>query len=211
MRLTIIPEDGFVSIDGIHFSNLDLSFIASNIHAIQWYDTFGEIEYKNENGFIFQNVSIDNIDDYSLAIDKWNAAKLARETKIYESSKEYLISIMTLEEYKVYKNKELASIRYSHEIAGINLSGMTIETNRESQSLINGAWSYAQLNPSVLIDWKGSNGWIQIDATMINLIATAVAKHVQSCFSNEKLLSNLINNCNSKEDIDLLDLNAGWV
>lgn len=157
-------------------------------------------ELLNENNEVINTIVLNNLNDW-----------LVPEGHSLRALPEPVSNSIALEEYKVYKNKELASIRYSHEIAGINLSGMTIETNRESQSLINGAWSYAQLNPSVLIDWKGSNGWIQIDATMINLIATAVAKHVQSCFSNEKLLSNLINNCNSKEDIDLLDLNAGWV
>lgn len=46
MRLTIVPEDGAVYKDGLSFSNLDLSFIPSNIHALQWYDLFGEVEFK---------------------------------------------------------------------------------------------------------------------------------------------------------------------
>ena len=46
MRLTIIPEDGAVYVDGVSYSHLDLSFIPSDIHALQWYDTYGELEFK---------------------------------------------------------------------------------------------------------------------------------------------------------------------
>jgi hypothetical protein len=49
MRLTIIPSDKAIGIDGEFFSKIgeDLSWIPSNIHAIQWYDTWGEVEYND--------------------------------------------------------------------------------------------------------------------------------------------------------------------
>jgi hypothetical protein len=49
MRLTIIPVDGTVNKDGVSYINLDLSScnIPSNIHALQWYDTSGWIEFKD--------------------------------------------------------------------------------------------------------------------------------------------------------------------
>jgi hypothetical protein len=48
MRLTVIPVDGAVYIDGASYMNLDLSTCAipSDIHALQWYDTYGELEFK---------------------------------------------------------------------------------------------------------------------------------------------------------------------
>jgi hypothetical protein len=46
MRLTIIPADGAVYIDGATYSGLDLSFIPTDVHALQWYDTYGELEFK---------------------------------------------------------------------------------------------------------------------------------------------------------------------
>ena len=45
MRMTIIPEDQTIIKDG---EALQFSFVADpNIHAIQWYDTYGTIEYKS--------------------------------------------------------------------------------------------------------------------------------------------------------------------
>jgi hypothetical protein len=111
---------------------------------------------------------------------------------------------------KTERLAELAALRYEHETAGITLNGAAIETNRESQSLINGAWSYSQLNPSVLIDWKAESGWIQIDAATIAGIAGAVAAHVQACFSNERTLSEAINAAETVAAVQAIDLTIGW-
>ena len=46
MRLTITISDGTVIKDGMPIADLDLSFVDASIHALQWYDTYGEIEYK---------------------------------------------------------------------------------------------------------------------------------------------------------------------
>ena len=50
MRLTIIPSDGFVNVDGNpKFQPLDLSGcgIPTDVHAMQWYDTRGWIEFND--------------------------------------------------------------------------------------------------------------------------------------------------------------------
>lgn len=47
MKVTIIVEDSIVIIDGIVYEDIDLSSLDSDIHAIQWYDTYGEIEVKD--------------------------------------------------------------------------------------------------------------------------------------------------------------------
>jgi hypothetical protein len=48
MRLTIIPVDGAVYVDNVAYTSLDLSTcnIPSDVHALQWYDTYGELEFK---------------------------------------------------------------------------------------------------------------------------------------------------------------------
>lgn len=77
MRVTIIPSDGFVSIDGYGFSGLNLSGIDASVHAVQWYDTYGEIEVKNPvTGKIVANTEITSLEQFQVAIDAWNTAKL---------------------------------------------------------------------------------------------------------------------------------------
>ncbi len=45
MKFTIIPSDNRVIIDGIGYTVQQIK-IDPMIHAVQWYDSFGEIEYS---------------------------------------------------------------------------------------------------------------------------------------------------------------------
>jgi hypothetical protein len=75
MRVTIIPSDGFVAVDGDGYSALDLSFMDTNIHALQWYGSDGEIERKDERGRIVSNEKITDISPYQPALDSWQVDK----------------------------------------------------------------------------------------------------------------------------------------
>ena len=80
MRLTIIPVDGFVGIDGKGFGGLNLSFMDASVHAVQWYETHGEVEVKDPaTGRMTTNEVITSIEVYQPAIDVWQAAKIAEE------------------------------------------------------------------------------------------------------------------------------------
>jgi hypothetical protein len=80
MRVTIIPVDGFVSVDGVSFGGLDLSFMDVSVHAVQWYDTHGEIEIKDlVTRRMVANEVITSIDIYQPAIDAWQVAKTTEE------------------------------------------------------------------------------------------------------------------------------------
>lgn len=47
MRITIISDDALVAIDGEFIQGVDMTSMPSEIHAIQWYETYGEIEFKD--------------------------------------------------------------------------------------------------------------------------------------------------------------------
>jgi hypothetical protein len=86
MKLTIIPIDNAVYIDGLPYINLDLtqSGIPSNIHALQWKDTSGWLEFNNNlDGTKPQNESITSLPEWAnIAITKWDEAKTAQEAAI---------------------------------------------------------------------------------------------------------------------------------
>ena len=46
MRITVIPADRWIRRDNDAANLPDWPFNDANIHAIQWYDTEGEIEYS---------------------------------------------------------------------------------------------------------------------------------------------------------------------
>lgn len=81
MRITIIPSDKCVYVDGKSFSALDLNQcqIPTNIHALQWDESFGEIEFSVNyvDGVIQkpQNEIIVELPDWAnKALAVWNIA-----------------------------------------------------------------------------------------------------------------------------------------
>jgi hypothetical protein len=78
MRLTIIPSDGAVYKDGYSFSGLDLSSVPANVHALQWYETEGEIEFSGKPKP--QNETITELPSWANdCVVKWEKAKAAEE------------------------------------------------------------------------------------------------------------------------------------
>lgn len=74
MKITIIPQDGTVSINGASYSGLNLSAIDPSIHAVQWFDTDGELEIKDARGRIVENRTITSFADFEFVIPLWEAA-----------------------------------------------------------------------------------------------------------------------------------------
>ena len=86
MRLTISNQENNlmqITIDGISYDNINASELANNIHAVQWYDTYGEVEYKDAvTGKITHNAEIQSIADFQFAIDAWNVLKAEEDAAI---------------------------------------------------------------------------------------------------------------------------------
>jgi hypothetical protein len=86
MKLTIIPLDKTVYIDNWSFSNLDLSFIPENVHALQWKNDLGWIEYVDiieGNNFVKPpNETIQELPSWAnAAVARWTEAKASYETQ----------------------------------------------------------------------------------------------------------------------------------
>lgn len=70
MRLTIVPSDTLVIVDGIGYRGIGMSSIDSTIHAVQWYGDKGEVEYNNG----MANEVIDNIEAFSVVLANYTKA-----------------------------------------------------------------------------------------------------------------------------------------
>lgn len=117
---------------------------------------------------------------------------------------------MELADVKEARKADLAAHRYQIETGGLTINGAQILTDRESQATLTGAWVTVQINPAALIDWKGVNGWTQIDKATVELLAGVVGTHVQHCFSAEKLHSDAIDALATVEAIAAYDISTGW-
>jgi len=117
---------------------------------------------------------------------------------------------LTIEEVKANKLAALAAYRYEQETAGIVVGDATIKTDRESQAMISGAKMFSDLNPTALIDWKGADGWVQINQATLLAIGQAVGAHVQSCFSAERTHAEAIAALTTAAEIEAYDFTTGW-
>lgn len=78
-----------------------------------------------------------------------------------------------------------AAKRWAVETGGVTVNGEVIDTSRESQAMITGAYNWSNANPSEPIKFKAASGWIVIDNATMVAIADAVGAHVQACFATE--------------------------
>lgn len=105
MRLTIVPDDKVVIVDGEGYFDVDVSSLDANIHAIQWYDTHGEIEFKDETN----NEKIEDISFCGPVVSAWGIAKKKnhQQTIIAFGMKKLTIGKMTclLKQRLIYKEK----------------------------------------------------------------------------------------------------------
>ncbi len=67
---------------------------------------------------------------------------------------------------------------------GVTLpNGLRIKTDGESRGLINGAYSLADVRPELVIDFRASGGWVDVDTATMQTVAVAVGLWVQACYS----------------------------
>lgn len=115
MRLTIIPVDGAVYVDNYSFSRLQLEEIPPNVHALQWVDTTGHIEFTDGT----PNEAIEVLPDWAnRAVALWTETKAAGNTE-EESS-------ITVQVDNILSGFPRADIRSVQDILSNSYSGLII-------------------------------------------------------------------------------------
>lgn len=128
-----------------------------------------------------------------------------------------VVPVLPLPDAKAAKLANLAAIRFQRETGGIVLAhpsfpeGVPIKTDRETQSIVLGAYVKASSDPEFSINYKISDGiFMPVDAEMITLVGDAVFAHVQACFDNEATLTAAILAAADLAALDEIDINEGW-
>lgn len=118
--------------------------------------------------------------------------------------------LKSLSDLKDIRKAQLAATRYEHEIGGLTLNGVAFGTDREDQAMVTGALVAFDAGAITEIKWKSADGFVTLDATAFVAVATAVADHVQACFSNEANLVTSIDACETANEVLAVDLDSGW-
>lgn len=82
----------------------------------------------------------------------------------------------------------IAARRWAAETGGIVLGGMPVDTDDRSKLLINGAALRASRDSNYTLHWKTVEGFIDLPADQVLVMADAVSDHVQACFTRESEL-----------------------
>lgn len=83
MKLTIIKNDGAVYKDNVSYSNLSLPTIPSNVHALQWNNDKGHIEFVDN---VKANEAITELPSWANdALTAWQTAYDAEQQAIAEA------------------------------------------------------------------------------------------------------------------------------
>jgi hypothetical protein len=73
-RITLFPNDGTATVDGNYAPGVNYTGIDPTIHCVQWYDTFGWVEYVGNlvTGIKPPNENIDTIAPYQVYVNSAN-------------------------------------------------------------------------------------------------------------------------------------------
>ncbi|MGX9980249.1 DUF4376 domain-containing protein [Methylobacterium fujisawaense] len=78
-----------------------------------------------------------------------------------------------------------AAKRFAVETGGLSVNGLTVATDRDSQSMIANAYAGMQASGAASVKFKAASGWIELTAEQIKAVALEVFAHVQACFAAE--------------------------
>lgn len=99
MRMTIIREDNFISVDGKGYFDFDMSWVPTYngvpVHAVQWYDDHGEIELESRDS----NIEIVDLGSFNEAYRLW------KERDDYVKEQFLLSEQQRLEEEKILEQE----------------------------------------------------------------------------------------------------------
>lgn len=86
-----------------------------------------------------------------------------------------------------------AARRFTAETGGVIVSGVSVSTDRDSQSMVANAYAGMAASGAASVRFKADSGWIELTFDQLKAVALAVFAHVQACFSAEDAADAAIN------------------
>lgn len=138
------------------------------------------------------------------------------------------VGTTSLEKYKADFKKQLGALRYEIETSGVDMGSTVIDSSRDSQSMINSAYTKltrkvadlvaagteeAEARTTNLIQFKAETGWAEMSLASIEAIVDIVGDYVQACFTREGEISALIDAAETHQDVQDIsktEFKTGW-
>lgn len=101
--------------------------------------------------------------------------------------------------------------RWAVETGGVTLpTGTRVGTTVEDQNRITTVIANAQLAGVTEVDFKAASGWVSLTLNELRGIASAIAQHVQACFSAERAHHDAIDAVSTRAQAERYDVTQGW-
>jgi len=108
---------------------------------------------------------------------------------------------------KSTKLAQLADWRYALEVGGVTIEGITVSTSRQSQAQLTSTYNNLKEGFISSVEWKQIGGsFVTLNLTQMEKVVAAVALHIQTSFSTEKIYSEQIKACTTIEEVDAIIL-----
>ena len=107
-----------------------------------------------------------------------------------------------LEEVKSRMLETLASVRYQHEVGGMNYGQLQIHTDRDSQAKLTS--NFVAIIAGLLtsdVKWKTFSGFEVFNTTDFQTMAATALEFVQACYDRESVVINQINAATTYEEL----------
>jgi hypothetical protein len=132
MRVTIIPADQLVVIDGTSVIIDNMPIVNASIHAVQWYETNGTIEHKdtsNTNNVVLTHIEeITELSSFQEIIDI-ATAKIAAD-KIIAAERETITSEMIIARVRADRDFRLTQSDWT-QLSDVTLSPIQLAQWKE--------------------------------------------------------------------------------
>ena len=182
MKVTIIPEDKVVIVDG---ERREFDFdVDANYHAVQWNGEYGTIETKKGD-----NKRIADLSEFQEILDL-HAAILAKEAAEEADARKPTTA-------------HLSTLTNQHINGGITVDGIFIATGTEDRALINGAVTRALLDDNdtkTYPYYPTGGGKVGLTNAQFKTIGQAVANHAQKCLDVAESLD--VNDYDTVEELE---------
>ena len=145
-------------------------------------------------------------------VEPWQSAQATTVAK--QGSKyvmQYKVIEPALDAMKAAKLADMHAYKKQVEARGITFNGVQLATDRESVFLVNAAVNGLKLKlEGHTVDFKGVNGWEELNLIQLEPIAMAMFDHYQACFTCEKAHTATINALTDAQTVYNFDYSSAW-
>lgn len=203
IQVTVVPSDKLIIVDGEALI-FDWESIEENIHAIQYRNGSGHIEYKDNS----PNMSISN-EDYETKVKPYVDLWQIEKNRILEEQRKAEEEYNSVENVRARKLNKLNSLFVQAETNGTLDSsvGFTIDANERANRDIDGLIKSLEATPEeTVLFCAADNSFHEITLDNLKTMQLEVIAYGQQLYTKKWTYREQINHAQTKEEIDKIEI-----